>query len=235
MTIRPCSSRRSVRRAHLRASPGRHGPLRGELSRLGYICEQMATTRDILRRLPVFASLVSTARPCAATRPLLNDSMVVALGIEVARGSIDRQGELRHPNPAGACSETSRMVIIAARSHRAGGTLAGTQTCDRAWRRRSGRARLHSCSCAAMRRPIETKQAVHKLPCQRRQGEQAFASGLLRASDRGSFGTDKVRRITGAARGIGLVTAKRFLADGFRVSLLDIDGETLGRSVAAIN
>jgi NAD(P)-dependent dehydrogenase (short-subunit alcohol dehydrogenase family) len=40
--------------------------------------------------------------------------------------------------------------------------------------------------------------------------------------------------ITGAARGIGLATAKRFLADGFRVALLDIDGETLARAVAAI-
>ena len=35
--------------------------------------------------------------------------------------------------------------------------------------------------------------------------------------------------ITGAARGIGLATAKRFLADGWRVALLDIDGETLAR------
>src|SRR5258707_7732821 len=41
--------------------------------------------------------------------------------------------------------------------------------------------------------------------------------------------------ITGAARGIGLATAKRFLADGFRVAMLDIDGEALARSVAAIN
>lgn len=40
--------------------------------------------------------------------------------------------------------------------------------------------------------------------------------------------------ITGAARGIGLATAKRFLADGWSVALLDIDGETLARSVAAI-
>src|SRR3954471_17647902 len=41
--------------------------------------------------------------------------------------------------------------------------------------------------------------------------------------------------ITGAARGIGLATAKRFLADGYRVALLDIDGDTLAKSVAALN
>jgi NAD(P)-dependent dehydrogenase (short-subunit alcohol dehydrogenase family) len=39
--------------------------------------------------------------------------------------------------------------------------------------------------------------------------------------------------VTGAARGIGLATAKRFLAEGWRVALLDIDGETLARAVAA--
>ncbi len=41
--------------------------------------------------------------------------------------------------------------------------------------------------------------------------------------------------VTGAARGIGLATAKRFLAEGWRVALLDIDGETLARAVAALN
>src|SRR3954469_18128944 len=45
----------------------------------------------------------------------------------------------------------------------------------------------------------------------------------------------KVALITGAARGIGLATAKRFLAEGWRVALLDIDGETLAHAVAAIN
>ena len=41
--------------------------------------------------------------------------------------------------------------------------------------------------------------------------------------------------VTGAARGIGLATTKRFLADGWRVALLDIDGENLARTFAALN
>src|SRR6187431_1111418 len=44
----------------------------------------------------------------------------------------------------------------------------------------------------------------------------------------------KAALVTGAARGIGLATAKRFLAEGWRVALLDIDGETLARSVTAL-
>jgi NAD(P)-dependent dehydrogenase (short-subunit alcohol dehydrogenase family) len=45
---------------------------------------------------------------------------------------------------------------------------------------------------------------------------------------------DKSALVTGGARGIGLATAKRFLADGWRVALLDIDGATLTSAVAAL-
>jgi NAD(P)-dependent dehydrogenase (short-subunit alcohol dehydrogenase family) len=44
----------------------------------------------------------------------------------------------------------------------------------------------------------------------------------------------KVALVTGAARGIGLAVARRFLADGWRVALLDIAGDLLGKSVTAL-
>jgi NAD(P)-dependent dehydrogenase (short-subunit alcohol dehydrogenase family) len=40
--------------------------------------------------------------------------------------------------------------------------------------------------------------------------------------------------VTGGARGIGLAVAEWFLARGYRVALIDIDGETLARTEAAL-
>ena len=45
----------------------------------------------------------------------------------------------------------------------------------------------------------------------------------------------KVVVVTGAARGIGLATAKKFLSEGWRVALLDIDGETQDLARNALN
>ena len=44
----------------------------------------------------------------------------------------------------------------------------------------------------------------------------------------------KVALVTGAARGIGLATAKRFLAEGWRVALLDIEADLLQDAVAGL-
>ena len=47
--------------------------------------------------------------------------------------------------------------------------------------------------------------------------------------------SQKVALITGAARGIGLAVAKRFLADGYCVALLDIEEDLLAKSVSALD
>jgi NAD(P)-dependent dehydrogenase (short-subunit alcohol dehydrogenase family) len=44
----------------------------------------------------------------------------------------------------------------------------------------------------------------------------------------------KVALVTGSGRGIGLATTRRFLAEGWRVALLDIDGELLGHAMAEL-
>lgn len=46
--------------------------------------------------------------------------------------------------------------------------------------------------------------------------------------------SQKVALVTGAARGIGLATAKKFLAEGWRVALLDIAGTQLTQAVTEI-
>ena len=46
---------------------------------------------------------------------------------------------------------------------------------------------------------------------------------------------DKVAVVTGSARGIGLATAKLFLAEGWRVALLDIQRDELGTAAAALD
>lgn len=87
-----------------------------------YICEQMATTRDILR---VPARLSAAGSAVRLTRPLL-DLGGHRIGIEVARGSIDRDGALR------LSSRWSLLGNVAQGRYRgtltpAGGTLTGTQ------------------------------------------------------------------------------------------------------------
>jgi NAD(P)-dependent dehydrogenase (short-subunit alcohol dehydrogenase family) len=47
--------------------------------------------------------------------------------------------------------------------------------------------------------------------------------------------TTKTVLVTGAARGIGLAAARRFLAEGWNVALLDIDGDNLRSTFASLD
>jgi NAD(P)-dependent dehydrogenase (short-subunit alcohol dehydrogenase family) len=46
--------------------------------------------------------------------------------------------------------------------------------------------------------------------------------------------TIKTALVTGAARGIGLAVARRFLAEGWNVALLDINADQLRETMAAL-
>lgn len=50
-----------------------------------------------------------------------------------------------------------------------------------------------------------------------------------------SVSSQKAALVTGAARGIGLAVARRFLADGFCVALLDIEGDLLAKSMSELD
>lgn len=45
----------------------------------------------------------------------------------------------------------------------------------------------------------------------------------------------KTALVTGAARGIGLATSKLLMADGFRVAMVDRDGDALAKAAAGLN
>jgi NAD(P)-dependent dehydrogenase (short-subunit alcohol dehydrogenase family) len=59
---------------------------------------------------------------------------------------------------------------------------------------------------------------------------------MLPAHNRGNSMPElqKIALVTGAARGIGLATAQKFLGEGWQVALLDIDNDTLQRAFTTL-
>src|SRR3954469_5657178 len=76
-----------------------------------------------------------------------------------------------------------------------------------------------------------TQHAAERLSTGCAAGRFAIAA----PADRGwETRMDKVALVTGAGRGIGLATARRFLAEGWRVALLDIDAGLLEAAMASL-
>lgn len=60
------------------------------------------------------------------------------------------------------------------------------------------------------------------------------ATGQSSSAPDAGPGPSPVAVVTGAARGIGLAVTRRFLAEGWRVAMIDIDGDGLAAAVTAL-
>jgi NAD(P)-dependent dehydrogenase (short-subunit alcohol dehydrogenase family) len=85
--------------------------------------------------------------------------------------------------------------------------------------------------------PGSAEQRKHAAPRPGHDAKQCAITSFERTQRRIGMTTEnkKAALVTGAARGIGLAVAKKFLAEGWRVALLDIEGEMLRGAVAALD